>query len=735
MSLSSPHDLFEVMRQFQLLGSSQLDEVQRELPRFADAHAFSDWLVERGYLTTYQQNQLLLRRGRELVLGPYRLLEPLGEGGMGQVFKAHHQRLNRVVALKLIRRELLSHQPDAVRRFQREARAVAQLLHPNVVILYDADEVDGAHFLAMEYVDGIDLAQMVYQQGPLPIAQACDYVRQAALGLQHAYEKGMVHRDIKPGNLLVTRPSAGGRGGRASGPQRRASAAADDPTASGAIPRSPGGVVKILDMGLVRLTEQLGDQSQVSFLTQHGSVIGTPDFIAPEQARDASSVDIRADIYSLGCTFYFLLTGRQPFPTGSPVEKLLKHQTETPMPVEKIRPQTPSEVVIILQRMMAKDRDNRYQTPAEVAEALAGLHAPAAFAPSSETATSSGPSTPVSPAYPARSVGVTQAFSPESLVLAARKVAEMQGHKGYVMALAFSSDGGLLASGGVDSTVRLWDVSSAQAQELAVLAANTGEVSAVAFAPSGSFLVTGAGSIDGNLWRWDLSESGGWERRKFPGDSYRTDALAFSADGTLLAAASGKAVRLWGISGKDVKRPSVLQGHAGIVRDVAFAPDNRRFASGGEDGTVRIWEVGRFWTSQKTMFTGHTDGVTSVVFSPDGRLLASASLDRSIRLWDGSGATDRPLDVFTGHTNPIRLARFTPNGRLLITVADGGQVFLWDVLGRAKVREWQLDQPLLYSVAISPSGRHLAVGTGVGRVVLLDLEILIAALPGTSLVR
>src|SRR5205823_3783988 len=157
--------------------------------------------------------------------------------------------------------------------------------------------------------------------------------------------------------------------------------------------------------------------------------------------------------------------------------------------------------------------------------------------------------------------------------------------RGYVMALTFSSDGGVLASGGVDSLVRLWDVSTAQAQELAVLSANVGEVSALAFAPGGSFLVTGTGSINGHLWRWDLNDAGMWERRKFPGEPYRTDALAFSPDGTQLVAASGKTVRLWGIAGKEVKRPTVLQGHMGIVRDVAFAPDNRRVASGGEDGT------------------------------------------------------------------------------------------------------------------------------------------------------
>ena len=185
---------------------------------FPAPRALAGELIRRGWLTPYQVNQLLQGRGRDLLLGSYVLLERLGEGGMGQVFKARNWKLGRVVALKLIRKERLDN-PDAVRRFQREIRAAAQLDHPNIVRAFDADEVDGTHLLVMEYVEGTDLAKLVKKDGPLPVDKACDYCRQAALGLQHAYERGLVHRDIKPHNLLLT----------------------------------PGGVVKILDMGLARL--------------------------------------------------------------------------------------------------------------------------------------------------------------------------------------------------------------------------------------------------------------------------------------------------------------------------------------------------------------------------------------------------------------------------------------------------------------------------------------------------
>src|SRR5262249_27330302 len=194
-----------------------------------------------------------------------------------------------------------------------------------------------------------DLERMVHEGGPLPVLVACEYIRQAALGLQHAFEGGLVHRDVKPSNLLIARPETTRRGDA----QRRGGFS--------------HGLVKILDMGLARMETLL--ESKAS-LTREGAMMGTPDYVAPEQARDASSADIRADLYSLGGTFYFLLTGRVPFPEGTMIEKLLKHQQEEPTPIEELRPETPAEVVAVIRKLMAKLPKERYQTPFELVEAL-----------------------------------------------------------------------------------------------------------------------------------------------------------------------------------------------------------------------------------------------------------------------------------------------------------------------------------------------------------------------------
>src|SRR5262245_20239543 len=203
----------------------------------------------------------------------YRLLGLLGSGGMGMVFKAEHRLMGRPVALKLIHRHLLE-RPAAVERFQREARAAARLGHPNIVTAHDAEQAGAAQFLVMEYVEGETLDRVVERSGPLSVAQACDYVRQAALGLQHAHERGMVHRDLKPANLIVT----------------------------------AAGQVKILDFGLAQLAEECR-----AGLTPDGALIGTPEYLAPEQARDPGAADVRADLYSLGCTLYHLIAGAPPF--------------------------------------------------------------------------------------------------------------------------------------------------------------------------------------------------------------------------------------------------------------------------------------------------------------------------------------------------------------------------------------------------------------------------------------
>ncbi len=351
--------LAAAIRQNRLLEPGQADEFARLQAALPEPRALAAELIRRGWLTPYQINQLLRGRGQELLLGSYILLERLGEGGMGQVFKARNWKLGQVVALKLIRKERLDN-PDAVRRFHREIRAAAQLDHPNIVRAFDADKVGGTHLLVMEYVQGTDLAKLVKKDGPLAVDKACDHVRQAALGLQHAHERGMVHRDIKPHNLLLT----------------------------------PGGVVKILDMGLARLDRRADDEGS-STMTREGAVMGTLDYISPEQAMDSHDVDIRADLYSLGCTLYFLLTGKVPFPGGEALQKLLKHRLDKPIPVEQLRPDVPPGVAAVVRKLMAKRPEDRYQTPAEAAAALAaaGPAEASAAAPVPQAAGATGDAT------------------------------------------------------------------------------------------------------------------------------------------------------------------------------------------------------------------------------------------------------------------------------------------------------------------------------------------------------
>jgi serine/threonine-protein kinase len=328
--------------------------------RHEDARAFARELIQLNLLTPYQANQLLTGRGPSLAIGPYRILERLGEGGVGQVFKARHRLLHRVVALKLIRPERVTH-PTTVGRFQREVQVAAQLDHPNVVRAYDAAEQAGTYYFAMQYVEGADLARVVKERGPLSVAQACHCLAQAARGLQHIHDSGLVHRDIKPGNLIVTAAQAADGG--------------------------PAGTVKILDLGLARLNEDPEEGApRRPALTQLGMVVGTYDYMAPEQGRDSSSADARSDLYSLGCTFYFLLTGQPPFPDGGALEKMMQHQLDEPAPVEGLRPDVPPGVAAVLRRLLAKRPEDRYQSADEVAEALAPF---CAGAP--EGATGGGP--------------------------------------------------------------------------------------------------------------------------------------------------------------------------------------------------------------------------------------------------------------------------------------------------------------------------------------------------------
>jgi serine/threonine protein kinase len=351
----------ETLRAYELLDAVRLAEAEYLAVRAPDVGELARELVKRNRLTTWQANMILNGRAYKLSLGAYILLDLLGEGGMGKVFKARHRVLGRLVALKVIQKSKLG-DAEAVRRFQREIQAAAQLIHPNVVLAFDADQHGDRQFFAMEYVDGIDLGRLVKEKGPLLVREACEYIRQAALGLQHAHEQGFVHRDIKPSNLLLTLAKADAVRATVTG----AATPGSDPSISSDCFQ---GLIKISDLGVVRPVSRpsSGDPSKI---THDGLVVGTPDFLSPEQARNASRVDIRSDLYSLGCTLFYLLTGKPPFPEGTPTEKLLKHAMDPPPNVRTLRREIPAEVAVIVQKLLSKAPEDRFQVPGALALAL-----------------------------------------------------------------------------------------------------------------------------------------------------------------------------------------------------------------------------------------------------------------------------------------------------------------------------------------------------------------------------
>jgi eukaryotic-like serine/threonine-protein kinase len=297
-----------------------------------DLSGIAGLFVRDGLLTYFQAEQFLQGRWKRFTIGKYKVLEKLGSGGMGQVFLCEHKLMRRRVAVKVLPTAKAA-DPSSLDRFYREARAVAALDHQNIVRAYDIDQDENLHFLVMEYVDGSSLQDMIRKGGKMDVTRACHYVYWSAIGLQHAHVSGLYHRDIKPGNILVDRT----------------------------------GVVKILDLGLARF---FNDDQDLLTKKYDESVLGTADYLAPEQAIDSHTVDGRADIYSLGATFYFLLTGNPPFAEGSVAQKLLWHQTRTPKPVREVRPEVPAAVAAILEKMMAKKPEDRYPTPDKLAEAL-----------------------------------------------------------------------------------------------------------------------------------------------------------------------------------------------------------------------------------------------------------------------------------------------------------------------------------------------------------------------------
>lgn len=331
----------------QLLVTSGLmsEDVVRQLlqdypDRCKSSADFSEFLVESGYVTRWQAGKLLQGKHRGFFIGPYQLLRHLAKGGMSTLYVAAHIETGDVCALKVLP-PAKAEQTDAsyLQRFLREAKLTCQLRHPNIIrvdeFLANHDEESGVHFMAMELLNGSDLFNKVSRLGPMTVRHSADVIRQAALGIEYAHSQGLIHRDIKPGNVFET----------------------------------DGGTVKILDLGLAGLQD---DCQQENLTREYNErVLGTADYLAPEQAVDSHRADSRADIYALGCTMYFILAGRPPFIDGTLPQRIIAHQTKDPQDIRELRSDVPEPILNLLKKMLVKKRTRRIQTAGEVAKVLA----------------------------------------------------------------------------------------------------------------------------------------------------------------------------------------------------------------------------------------------------------------------------------------------------------------------------------------------------------------------------
>jgi len=303
--------------------------------RVVDVQELASHLVDSGLITSWHTEKLLAGKYKGFFLGKYKLLGHLGTGGMSSVYLAEHRISGQRRAIKVLPRKRVTDK-SYLDRFYLEARAAASLDHPNVVRIYDICNESDTHYMVMEYVKGKDLYDVVKDNGPLPYDKAVDYIAQAAEGLAHAHERNLVHRDIKPANLLLTND----------------------------------GVVKILDLGLALVNQE--DGASLTLLYNE-KVMGTADYLSPEQAVNSHNVDLRADIYSLGCTLYFLLTGHPPFPKGTLAQRIAMHQTKEPDDIRESRENCPAALVDICNQMMKKNADERYQNCASIKAELMGF--------------------------------------------------------------------------------------------------------------------------------------------------------------------------------------------------------------------------------------------------------------------------------------------------------------------------------------------------------------------------
>ncbi|HEV3436411.1 MAG TPA: serine/threonine-protein kinase [Gemmata sp.] len=708
---------------------------QDELPNHPTECANA--LIKSGLLTAFQARQILAGKFRGLVLGMYKVLRPIGQGGMGVVCLGEHRSLHRRVALKILPAKQAGNQL-ALERFMREARATAALDHPNIVRLHDVCQEAGTHFLVMELVEGKNLHTLLSETGPLHFATAVSHAAQAAEGLQHAHAKGFVHRDIKPANLMINKD----------------------------------GVIKILDMGLARSFQNEQD-NLTGTIGEEDGVYGTLDYVSPEQAI-GQPVDERADLYSLGATLFYLIAGHSPY-KGSRAQILLQHQMTAPPRLSKtLKVPVPDALNDVIAKMMAKKKSDRYQSAEEVIDALSPwlpaspstgniqasigtqdlrgsgeptvrerprsrkgrnrkgrkAEAPnlkkwyaiggaavvavlligiliAVFGSGSKKPTIAD-SSPPPPAINGSNRAAGQAEESQLLLTTTAQVND----------LTISRDGTRFAAVDWSGNLIYGNTSNWQKLNSVVVQGGT-SLNCCTATPDGKFVVVAGRQTLVMVYDWGTGE----RLRTFPGHSDTTWGVAVSPSGKMLLTCGndGEVILRDFASGEQIHK---FEFEAKQVWSVAFSPDGTKIAAScaagpneAESHQIRVWDTATGKELQR--FTGHTRDVRWVTFSPDGRTIASAGFDGTIRQWDV--ADGKQVNSINAHGNNYaeRVSylkggkRLASCGAFFPSTSDGGGALrVWDAGTGQEVHSWRgYEAKGVISLAISPDGTYALTGS------------------------
>ena len=665
-----------------------LRALERDVQYVGDTHAETG-LTEEVTLDFLERSEDPTHLGR---LAHFEVVEVIGHGGMGVVLKALDACLQRYVAIKVLDPKFAS-DPHARKRFCREARAAAAISHDHVVGIHTVDETEpgGLPYLVMHYVAGESLQQRLDRGGPLELKEAVRIGMQIASGLAAAHAQGLIHRDIKPANILLE-----------DGPGR----------------------VKITDFGLARAFADVR-------ITQTGLVTGTPMFMAPEQAR-GEETDHRTDLFSLGSVLYALCTGKAPFPGSTPYLVLRQVTEEMPKPIKEINPDVPDWLVEIIDRLLAKNPDERFQSAADVARLLEAHLSHLSQSTPMPIPYIPGPRTTQNEALCARrfrrlvaagvlavllfggfiaseATGLTHLLTPLLNREPRDQARRVIPNSGPVLSVSYSPDGKTLAMAIDDGSIKLWDL--AEDKVVGTLHGHTSNIWGVAFSPDGRKLVSGSDDMTVKLW----DVAGRKELHTLPHqNSIRS--VAFSHDGKTVAAGSRNGtVRLWDVD-KAIQR-SNIKAHAGDVRSVAFAPGDKVLATGSGDRTAKLWDLN---TGQE-MYTipGQANGVWSVAVSPDGKTVASGGWDKILHLCDVASGTEAA--ALPGHGQDIWSVAFSPDSKMLATGSEDHTVKLWDLATRRERATLHGHTGSVFNVTFSPDGKTVASGSRDGTVRLWDV--------------